>query len=373
MNTVAESPIQSSQKPIWFVTAGWLVTVALLIGLAWSAWSSYRALDVAIRRSFEIQELRGRIVYLDEVLTMSARMAAATGDLSWEKRYADNLPLILKAIDQAMVILPGFQGLKQTETANAELDRLESEAFKQLRAGQPEAAGHCCSALITFTTKRSTHRGWMHWAKNCSTRLRPRRTFRSAGRCFTLSPRPGGIPPLIVGWLVVLRVLRRWRERLLTNQQHLLDLNRDLDEKVATRTTQLAAHATELEGLNRQSQERAALESSLSALNTSLHGNVTVAQVAENGLAGVIEFLGAPMGAVFVLAADGLLHRLAAYAYPDDSALPKSFAIGSGIVGQAAQSRRPIFTDPEPGKTPRAFRLWRGVPGPHPRLPPLGQ
>ena len=46
------------------------------------------------------------IVYLDEVLTMSARMAAATGDLSWEKRYNEHLPLIIKAIDQAMVLSP---------------------------------------------------------------------------------------------------------------------------------------------------------------------------------------------------------------------------------------------------------------------------
>ena len=134
-------------------------------------------------------------------------------------------------------------------------------------------------------------------------------------------------------------------------------------QKVATRTTQLAAHATELEGLNRISQERAALESSLSALNTSLRGNLTVAQVAERGLAGVIEFLAAPMGALFVAGADGVLHRLAAHAYPDSADLPKSFAIGSGIVGQAAQSRRPIFTRAGRRKTPRAVWIWRGDPG----------
>ena len=34
-----------------------------------------------------IQEVRGTILHLDEVLTMSARMAASTGDPRWEKRY----------------------------------------------------------------------------------------------------------------------------------------------------------------------------------------------------------------------------------------------------------------------------------------------
>ena len=108
----------------------------------------------------------------------------------------------------------------------------------------------------------------------------------------------------------------------------------------------MTARASELQELTRQSQERAALESSLSALNTSLRGNLTVAQVAERALAGTIEFLGAPMGALFVARADGTLHRLAAHAYPDGTA-SKSFAMGAGIVGQAAQSRRPIFSGPD--------------------------
>jgi len=342
-----ETPMQISRRPLWFVTAGWLFTVALLLGLAWSAWSSYRALDASIRRSFEIQELRGRIVYLDEVLTMSARMAAATGDLSWEKRYNENLPLIFKAIDQAMAILPDFQGLKETDTANAELARLEAETFQQLHAGNDERAKALLFGADYVRNKKIYAQGMeslgreLQHAAEATTDVQKRRAL------FHVVAAAGGIPPLITGWLIVLSVLRRWRQELLTNQRRLIESNRDLDAKVATRTNQLAEHASELEGLNRRSQERATLEASLAALNSNLHGNVTVAQVAENGLAGVIEYLGAPMGAVFVLGADGALHRLAAHAYPDDSALAKSFAIGTGIVGQAAQSRRPIFSIPD--------------------------
>jgi hypothetical protein len=34
-----------------------------------------------------LQQLSDEIIYLDEVLTMSARMAASTGNLEWENRY----------------------------------------------------------------------------------------------------------------------------------------------------------------------------------------------------------------------------------------------------------------------------------------------
>ena len=143
------------------------------------------------------------------------------------------------------------------------------------------------------------------------------------------------------------RSFQKMAREIQVREQSLADLNQNLERTVEQRTTQLTAHAAELEKLTRLSQERAALESSLSALNSELRGNLTAAQVAEKGLAGVIEFLGAPMGAVFVAGADGMLHRLAAHAYPADAGIPKSFAIGSGIVGQAAQSRRPIVSEPD--------------------------
>jgi two-component system sensor histidine kinase/response regulator len=146
------------------------------------------------------------------------------------------------------------------------------------------------------------------------------------------------------------RSFRKMAREIQAREQSLAELNQNLEHTVAQRTAELTARAGELEKLTRQSQERVVLESSMSALNTSLRGNLTAAQVAEKGLAGAIEFLGAPAGALFVAGEDGAFHRLAAYAYPDSADLPKSFAPGSGTVGQAAQSRHPIYTEPDAGK-----------------------
>ena len=131
-----------------------------------------------------------------------------------------------------------------------------------------------------------------------------------------------------------------------TREQSLAELNQNLEHTVVQRTAELTTRAEELETLTRQSQEQVLLESGLSSLNTSLRGNLTTVQVAEQSLAGVIEFLKVPMGAVFVVGVDQAFHRKAAHAYQDLADLPKSFASGIGIVGQAAQSRRPIFTAP---------------------------
>ncbi len=97
-----------------------------------------------------------------------------------------------------------------------------------------------------------------------------------------------------------------------------------------------------LERLSREAQERAGLESSLSALNTGLRGNMTVAQVAERGLAGAVEFLARPW-------------RRCSSRRPGPSPSPcrprlsrprrSSFAPGSGIVGQSPPAP-PIISEP---------------------------
>ena len=143
------------------------------------------------------------------------------------------------------------------------------------------------------------------------------------------------------------RSFQKMAREIQTREHSLADLNQNLERTVTERTGELTTRAVELEKLTHQSQERAVLESSLSALNTSLRGNLTAPQVAEKGLVGAIGFLGAPAGALFVAGADGAFHRLAAHAYPDGADIPKSFAPGSGIVGQAALSRRPIHTGPD--------------------------
>ncbi|HOB98837.1 MAG TPA: PAS domain S-box protein [Verrucomicrobiota bacterium] len=130
-------------------------------------------------------------------------------------------------------------------------------------------------------------------------------------------------------------------------EQRLAEWNQNLEHTVEERTRELTAHTAELEKLTRQSQETAIRESSLSALNSALRGDLGVDQVAQHGLAAMVEFLGAPVGAVFVSGADRVLHRVAAHAYPPGADLPRSFPIGTGVVGQAARSGRPVVSEPE--------------------------
>jgi len=118
-------------------------TLVMFVGLGWLVWDSYQHAKAIDDQQFGILELSGRIIYLDEVLTMSARMAAATGEAKWENRYRQFQPQLDDAIKEAKSSAPETfmsEAAARTKTANIELVAMENKAFEMVREGNREAA-----------------------------------------------------------------------------------------------------------------------------------------------------------------------------------------------------------------------------------------
>ena len=118
------------------------IGVTAMLGLI--SWNSYRTLSEFATQELELLRATGRIVHLDEVLTMSARMTAATGDTHWADRYDAAEPQLQRAIDEARRLAPqdsDLQALDETDVANQRLVALEQECLRLVRAGRAEEAG----------------------------------------------------------------------------------------------------------------------------------------------------------------------------------------------------------------------------------------
>src|SRR6478752_7726427 len=61
-----------------------LLLFSLIVGYIWIMYANFNEL---INKQFTVARLSDDVVWLDEVLTMSARMSALTGDPAWEARY----------------------------------------------------------------------------------------------------------------------------------------------------------------------------------------------------------------------------------------------------------------------------------------------
>ncbi len=139
--------IHERESVLRFPTQLSVITLALALTtfgwVVWNAYATYRDADSHVSGDLRVEELRGVILHLDEVLTMSARMAAATGDLRWETRYRQFEPKLDAAIKETMALAPGaaaIAGSTQTDVANAKLVAMESQAFALVRAGRAEDA-----------------------------------------------------------------------------------------------------------------------------------------------------------------------------------------------------------------------------------------
>jgi signal transduction histidine kinase len=186
-----------------------------------------------------IQELRGQILHLDEVLTMSARMAAATNDPSWEARYRQFEPQLSQAIEEAKALVPDLLSTGQTDAANDALVALEEQAFDLVRGGRLEEAR---AILIgeQYSTQKAIYAEGMEMlgrqlddtAVSAARSQQERALLQLVGCAIAL-------PLLVAGWLVVLRITDRWRRDIAESHQRLVELNRSLDQKVVERTAAL--------------------------------------------------------------------------------------------------------------------------------------
>ncbi|MBC7773223.1 MAG: PAS domain-containing protein [Pyrinomonadaceae bacterium] len=113
------------------------LTVLLFAGLlAHAYWLSSSAKEFH-RNDVRKMELVGTVVWLDELLTMSARLAATTGDVKWEERYNLYVPQLDAAIKELSTHTVNYLdtvATAQTDVANMRLVEMETRAFELVRA-----------------------------------------------------------------------------------------------------------------------------------------------------------------------------------------------------------------------------------------------
>ncbi len=121
------------------------------------------------------------IVHLDEVLTMSARMYAATGDARWKERYLDNVATLDSFIAKARHLserLLGHDLVAATDNANRILVDLENRSFGLVAAGDREKAGRLLQSREYVNAKAEFSAGmdrlWQNMRSLASARLKNR-------------------------------------------------------------------------------------------------------------------------------------------------------------------------------------------------------
>ena len=223
------------------------------------------------RLYMKLMELRSTITYLDEVLTMSARMAVATGDLQWERRYRQNEPKLDAAIKEAMEHAPeahsGTSAAK-TDAANIKLVNMEHRAFELVREGRAGEAEAILFSNEYELQKQIYAQGMSEFAKALSAVAKASLQQHEDLASYHLAGLGLAVPLMFAGWFAVFRAARKWMV-VLAETNHDLELqsaeltalNLALDQNVKERTSQLTKSNEELEAeiLQRKRSQEATL------------------------------------------------------------------------------------------------------------------
>lgn len=112
--------------------------------------------------------LSGIIAHFDEILTMSAMMAAATGESKWEARYNYYETQLNTSISEAKSLIPKEMSdsiITKTDKANTILINIEHEAFRLVRLGRLEDALKLLNDSEYQTQKEIYHLGIVEFSK----------------------------------------------------------------------------------------------------------------------------------------------------------------------------------------------------------------
>ncbi|MBW4479160.1 MAG: two-component sensor histidine kinase [Tolypothrix brevis GSE-NOS-MK-07-07A] len=218
------------------------LTLLLFIPQTWLNWQAYYSFDNITEHEFKLQKLSDQITYLDEVLTMSARMNAATGNFAWEQRYRQFESQLDVAIKESIKLAPKAyknENAKKIDAANQNLVSMEYESFKLVRNNQKDAAQLLLSSREYEIHKKLYADGVAQRNHNISFALQQEVTQYRQRMFWAFLISIISLLILIPAWLLVLRLLQKYLTAKKISQTALEEANSSLEIQVATRTEKL--------------------------------------------------------------------------------------------------------------------------------------
>lgn len=272
------------------VTAVSVATVvsAALMGLtAWNTLSIYQKFTDSLEKSIKLNQLSDQVIYYDEVLTMSARMAATTGNLVWEDRYQSFDPKLTQAIQEILNLAPEYQeNFTKVNEANTNLVEMELQAFNLVRQNQEDQA---LRVLLgpNYSEQKQIYNETLKVANDQIAKLLAQDIEESKRRLIQSSVLAGiSIPVILLAGLAVLSLFRSYLRERNQAQADMEILNENLENRVKERTLDLAVKEEGTRKANELLQEDVA--NILDVVAAVEAGDLTVQAPVSEGVTGLV-------------------------------------------------------------------------------------
>ncbi len=152
----------TSRPPFGIVLGVLAGAAALLVCIGWTLTEVQKHLSNIRNDQMRLQELTGAIRNLNEAMTMSAQMGAATGEPVWELRYKEHQKLLAESFHELALIAPDVylrEGGKDIDDVTDWSIAIERRAFDLARNGNEAKARKELSAEEYVALKQKYAKG----------------------------------------------------------------------------------------------------------------------------------------------------------------------------------------------------------------------
>jgi len=296
---------------------GLVLTSVVIAVLCYLLWGMYVSLVEVTQEEMRNQILAADIGHLNEALTLSARMAAETGNASWEKVYREKERQLDEAITQsALLSRTEYEQnyAARTKAAYSRLIEMEDLAFSLVKAGREDEAllllsgdGYKQAKEIYSEGLKEMVRAMHHRVSETVVSFRKRSSWVSAMAVLSLLV-------LYAGWIGVSVLMRNHLRRRIQAEQALADEKEHLS--VTLRSIGDGVITTDTEGrvvLMNEAAENLTGTSQETALGNPLASIISLGEGQPSS------FLGHPGGIEMNTESPGVASRHASLIAPDGS------------------------------------------------------
>ncbi len=232
-----------TQRPSRTIKATAALTVLLFVPQIVLTWRAYNIFKNIIAYDLQLQNLSSEFIYLDEGLTMSARMNAATGNRMWEKRYRTFEVKLDDVIRKTKKLAPDIyssENAKKNDAAIKRLVEIEYQSFDLVKDGKKEAAQELLSSKEYQSEKRKHNDAVRNINSAISAQVDSKIVTYRNGLLFISFFTVFSLLILIPAWLVVLQLLNEYLKQRQSAQKALEKTNQELEIRVQERTQELS-------------------------------------------------------------------------------------------------------------------------------------
>ncbi|MDD2915123.1 MAG: PAS domain S-box protein [Gallionella sp.] len=236
--------------PLRRFAAAFAFSLLTTVFSGWQLWQMHYRAEEMSAKHIDITKDVGSIMLLDEALTMSARMAAATGDFSYEKRYDQSDSELTWYIKDLRADLPQAElapFIGETDDANLALMKLERQAFALAHQGKRQEA----TALLgsdEYLRLKKVYAGGMEKTVNAANGLIESETRHfHAMFLWVMAASVIGVLVLLAAWFFAVRSARSWAAERREAEEALRHAHDGLEVLVEQRTAELLSNNEQLQ------------------------------------------------------------------------------------------------------------------------------